>query len=152
MNSFIKCLFTSLLIFSSTLSNSQSYPEKTIRLVIPYPAGGGIDLVGRPLAEKLSEALGKSVWVDNKGGASGILAMKEVAMANPDGYTIILALNTQIAVNPTLFNKIPYDSIKDFEPVSLIGAAPYILVANTKLPFDNVADMVSFSKSKNLSI
>jgi tripartite-type tricarboxylate transporter receptor subunit TctC len=148
MNSFIKCLFTSLLIFSSTLSNSQSYPEKTIRLVIPYPAGGGIDLVGRPLAEKLSEALGKSVWIDNKGGASGILAMKEVAMANPDGYTIILALNTQIAVNPTLFNKIPYDSIKDFEPVSLIGAAPYILVANTKLPFDNVADMVSFSKSK----
>jgi len=148
MNSLIKFLFTSLLIFSSALSISQSYPEKPIRLVIPYPAGGGIDLVGRPLAEKLSEALGKSVWVDNKGGASGILAMKEVAMANPDGYTIILALNTQIAVNPTLFNKIPYDSIKDFEPVSLIGAAPYILVANTKLPFDNVADMVSFSKSK----
>ena len=84
MNSLIKFLFTSLLIFSSALSISQSYPEKPIRLVIPYPAGGGIDLVGRPLAEKLSEALGKSVWVDNKGGASGILAMKEVAMANPD--------------------------------------------------------------------
>ena len=138
----------SLVLLQVLSASAQSYPDKPIRLVIPYPPGGGIDLVGRPLAEKLGEAFGKVVVVDNKGGASGNIAMQHVAASPPDGYTIILALNTQIAVNPALFTKLPYDTVKDFAPISLIGSAPYLLVANPKFPVASVRDIIALVKAK----
>ena len=138
----------SLVPLQALSASAQSYPDKPIRLVIPYPPGGGIDLVGRPLAEKLGEAFGKVVVVDNKGGASGIIAMQHVAASPPDGYTIILALNTQIAVNPALFTKLPYNPVKDFAPIALIGSAPYLLVANPKVPVASVRDIIALVKAK----
>lgn len=136
------------LLLQPLSASAQSYPSRPIRLVIPYPPGGGIDLVGRPLAEKLSMALGQPVVVDNKGGASGIIAMEHVANSPPDGYTIVLALATQIAVNPALFAKVPYDPVKDFAPIALLGSAPYVLVVNPKLPVNTLGDILALAKAK----
>jgi tripartite-type tricarboxylate transporter receptor subunit TctC len=133
-------------------SFAQGYPSRPVRLVIPYPPGGGIDLVGRPLAQRLGESLGQTVIVDNKGGASGMIAMEDVAKAPPDGHTIVLALNTQLAVNPALFSRVPYDPFKDFVPVALLGWAPYMLVVNPKLPVKDVKELVALARAKPGSI
>jgi tripartite-type tricarboxylate transporter receptor subunit TctC len=139
---------TLLLALLPLAASAQSYPDKPVRLVIPYPPGGGIDIVGRPLADKLGELLGQPVVVDNKGGASGIVAMQHVAASAPDGYTIVLALNTQIAVNPALFAKLPYDPVKDFVPIALLGSAPYLLVAAPKLPVSTVREVIAMARAK----
>lgn len=136
------------LLSLSSQVRAQAFPSKPIRLVLPYPAGGGIDLVARPLAEKLTEIFGQSVVVDNRGGASGLLAMQQVASAAPDGYTIVLALNTQLAVNPSLFASLPYDPIKDFEPIVLIGSAPYLLVTNPKLEVKTLDEVIALARKR----
>jgi len=147
------CVPFALLLSSFNLSaQTDSYPRKPIRLVLPFPSGGGVDLVARPLAEKLSEALGQNVVVENMGGGSGIVAMQHVANSAPDGHTLILALSTQVAVNPALFSKVPYDSIKDFAPVTLIGFTPYLLVASPKFQVDSLKNVISLSKEKPGSI
>jgi tripartite-type tricarboxylate transporter receptor subunit TctC len=138
-----------LLALAVATAGAQSdYPRRSVRLVLPFPAGGGIDLVARPLAEKLTEALGQAVVVDNMGGANGIVAMQHVAGAPPDGHTIILALSSQIVVNPALYGKLPYDSLKDFAPVALIGATPYLLVAAPKVPIENMRDFLARAKAR----
>jgi tripartite-type tricarboxylate transporter receptor subunit TctC len=101
---------------------AQAYPVKPIRLVIPYPPGGGSDTIGRPLAQKMSEGLGQQVVVENRGGANGNIGMEAVARAAPDGYTIVFALSAQLAVNPGLYQKIPYDPVRDYAPITLLGA------------------------------
>src|SRR5262245_26359828 len=92
----------------------QSYPTKPIRLVLPYPPGGGTDTIARPLAQRLTESFGHQVVVDNRGGGGGNIGMEFVAKAPPDGYTAVVALTAQLAVNVSLFKKLPYDPVKDF--------------------------------------
>jgi len=127
---------------------AQNYPHKPIRLVLPYPPGGGTDIIARPLAQRLTEGLGQQVVVDNRGGAGGNLGMEFAAKAPPDGYTIVFALTAQWAVNPSLYAKLPYDPVRDFTPITLLGTAPYLLVVHPALPAKSVKDLIALAKSK----
>ena len=127
---------------------AQTYPSKPVRLVLPYPPGGGSDTIGRPLAQKMSEGLGQQVVVENRGGASGNIGMEYVARSAPDGYTLVFALTAQLAVNPGLYQRLPYDPVKDFAPISLLGAGGYILVAHPSLPVKNVKELIALAKAR----
>jgi tripartite-type tricarboxylate transporter receptor subunit TctC len=127
---------------------AQAYPARPIRLVIPYPPGGGTDTISRPLAQRLSESLGQQVIIDNRGGASGNVGMEGVARAAPDGYTIVIALNAQLAVNVSLFKKLPYDPIRDFEPITLLASGSYLLVVHPSLPAKSVKDLIALARAR----
>ena len=137
-------IFISLLI--PFVAQAQ-YPEKPIRMILPYSSGGGADVIGRPLANELTKILGKSVFAENRGGASGNIAMEYVANSPPDGYTIILMLAAQAAVNNTLFKDFKIDAIKDFEPISLIAKAPYFLAINPAVPAKNIQEFITLVKN-----
>jgi len=127
---------------------AQSYPVKPIRLVLPYPPGGGTDVIARPLAQKLTEQLGQQVIVDNRGGAGGNIGMEFVAKSPADGYTLLFALTAQYAVNPSLYPKLPYDPVRDYAPISLLANAPYLLVVHPTLPAKSVAELVALVKAR----
>ena len=124
------------------------YPVKPIRFVIPFPPGGGNDLLGRAYAERLSERLGQTLIADNRGGASTVIAAEIVARAPADGYTLLLATSATLAAMPNLRPKLPYDPIKDFEPVSLITASPYLLVVNPNIAAKTIKELVALTRSK----
>jgi tripartite-type tricarboxylate transporter receptor subunit TctC len=128
---------------------AELYPNKPIKLVVPYPAGGGTDTFARPLAQQLSARLGQNVIVDNRGGAGGSIGMEFVARAPADGYTLLLALTPQLAVNGALYEKIPYDPIKSFTQISLIAEAPYLLLVNPSLPVNTVKELLALAKAEN---
>ncbi|WP_020205205.1 MULTISPECIES: Bug family tripartite tricarboxylate transporter substrate binding protein [Cupriavidus] len=119
------------------------YPDHPIRLVLPYASGGGADTVGRPMAVALSKQLGATVIVDNRGGASGGIAMSLVAHAKPDGYTLALALTAQAAINPGLVKRLSYDPVKDFEPISLLAQAPYFLAVSPSLGVKTLPEFIA---------
>jgi tripartite-type tricarboxylate transporter receptor subunit TctC len=125
-----------------------AYPEKPVRLVLPYGPGGGSDVVARPLAHFMSERTGAQFIADNRGGANGNIAMEIVAHAPADGYTLGLALTAQLAINPSLYKKIPYDSVKDFAPITLLGSAPYFLSVNRTLPANTLAEFIKLARDK----
>jgi tripartite-type tricarboxylate transporter receptor subunit TctC len=127
---------------------AQAYPAKPVRLVLPYPPGGGSDTIGRPLAQKLTESLGQQVIVDNRGGANGNLGMEMVARSAPDGYTIVFALSPQLAVNVSLYKKIPYDPVRDFQPITLLGSGGYILVVHPALPARSVKELIALARAR----
>lgn len=127
---------------------AQTYPVKPVRLVIPYPPGGGSDTIGRPLAQKMSEGLGQQVVVENRGGANGNIGMESVARSAPDGYTLVFALSAQLAINPGLYQKIPYDPLKDFAPITLLGEGGYILVVHPSLPAKSLKDLIALAKAR----
>ena len=133
---------------ASTSAVAQTYPVKPIRLVLPYPPGGGSDTIGRPLAQKMSEGLGQQVVVENRGGAGGNIGMEAVARSAPDGYTIVLALTAQLAVNPALFSKVPYDPLRDYAPITLLGSGGYILVVHPSLPVRTVKELIALAKTR----
>jgi tripartite-type tricarboxylate transporter receptor subunit TctC len=116
--------------------------------VLPYPPGGGTDVIARPLAQKLTEQLGQQVIVDNRGGAGGNIGMEFVAKSPPDGYTLLFALTAQYAVNPSLYPKLPYDPVRDYAPISLLANAPYLLVVHPALPAKSVAELVALVKAR----
>ena len=126
---------------------AQAYPSKSIRLVVPYPPGGGTDIVARLLAQKLSASLGQQVLVDNKPGASTIIGTDLVAKAAADGYTVGLITDSH-AINPTFFPKLPYDSVKDFGPVSQLVFVPLMMVAHPSLNVKTLRDFVALAKSQ----
>ena len=126
-------------------ADNDPYPSKPIKLVVPYPAAGGADSLARPLAQQMSRRLGQSVVVDNKGGAGGNIAMEHVARAPADGYTLMLALTPQMAVNGALYAKIPYDPLQSFAPISLIGEAPYLLLVHPGLPVNSLKDLLALA-------
>jgi tripartite-type tricarboxylate transporter receptor subunit TctC len=129
-------------------AGAQSYPAKPIRLVLPYPPGGGSDTIARPLAQRLTGRLGQQVVVDNRGGAGGSIGMENAARSAPDGYTIVMALTAQLAVNPSLFRKLPYDPVKDFVPITLMADGPYILVVHPSLPVKSVKEFVALARKR----
>jgi tripartite-type tricarboxylate transporter receptor subunit TctC len=122
------------------------YPGRPVRLVVPYPPGGGTDVLARRLAEEMGRGLGQRLVVENVGGAGGIIGMQQVARAEPNGYTIVLALTAQFAVNPSLFPKLPYDPLADYAPIALLALAPYVLVVHPSLPARSVAELVELAR------
>jgi tripartite-type tricarboxylate transporter receptor subunit TctC len=124
------------------------YPGKPIRLVVPYAPGGGADSVARIVARKVSESIGQPIVIDNKGGAGSILGTDIVAKAEPDGYTLLLGQSGPISINPAVYKSLPYDPVKDFAPVSMTTAYPYILVVNADLPAKSLQEFVALAKSK----
>jgi len=135
-------------LVAGAASAQQGYPSKPIRMVLPYPPGGGSDTIGRPLAQKLSESLGQQVVVENRGGANGNIGMEHAARAAPDGYTIVFALTAQLAVNPGLYGKVPYDPVKDFAPITLLGTGAYILVVHPSLPVKSLKQLIVLAKAQ----
>ena len=124
------------------------YPDKSVRIVVPYSPGGGGDVVGRPLSIELGKQLGGSFFVDNRGGAGGNIGMEYVAQSPADGYTVVLSLTSQLAINQALYPKLRYDALKDFMPVTLLGSAPYFLAVNESLPVKNLAEFIQLAKQK----
>jgi tripartite-type tricarboxylate transporter receptor subunit TctC len=140
--------FAVVALAGSAPAAAQVYPSKPVRMVLPYPPGGGSDTIGRPLAQKLSESLGQQVVVENRGGANGNIGMEHAARAAPDGYTIVFALTAQLAINPGLYGKVPYDPVKDFAPITLLGTGAYILVVHPSLPAKSVKQLVALAKAQ----
>ncbi|HSI47195.1 MAG TPA: tripartite tricarboxylate transporter substrate binding protein [Ideonella sp.] len=130
----------------STLVHA-AWPEKPIRLVVPYGPGGSSDVIARLLGNEMSKSLGQTVIIDNKGGASGIVAMQDVARSTPDGYTIVLGHVGTLAVNPSLFPKLPY-SDSDFAPVALLVKVPMVFAVSTKLPAQTLGQFVALAKAQ----
>lgn len=137
------CAFVSLL---AGAVHAQTYPTKPVHLVIPFPPGGSNDVVGRMIAFQLSGRLGKSVVVDNQGGAGGIIGTEAVARAAPDGYTLLL-ISVAHAFGSSMY-KLPYDPIGAFAPVSILGTGPVALCVNAKLPVKSLADLIALAKAK----
>jgi len=129
------------------LASSSDYPVKPIRVIVPYAPGGGTDTTGRILAQKLTDKLGQSVIVDNRPGAAGIIGSDIVAKAAPDGYTLLVVAGAH-AINPSLYRKLPYDTVKDFAPVAFLVTAPNILVVNTSIPANSVKELIALVKAK----
>lgn len=128
-------------------AQAQNYPNKQIRFVVPFAPGGGNDILGRVVALKLNEAFGVPVVVDNRGGAGGTIGTEIVAKSPPDGYTLLIN-NVSLAVNVTLYPKLPYDTLKDLEPVSLAGRQPNILVVHPSLPAKSVKELLALARAK----
>ncbi len=126
---------------------AQSYPAKPIRLIIPFPPGGSTDILGRSLAQKLSEAWGQQVIVDNRGGAGGTIGADLAAKAPADGYTLLMGHIGTLAVNVALYPRLSYDPVKDFTPVSLVALVPNVLVVHPSLPAKTVADLVAYARA-----
>ncbi len=141
-------LTLSCLALAAFPAAAQSYPERPVRLVIPYPAGGPVDIVGRVTAQKLSEQLSTQFVVDNRAGANGNIAGDIVARASPDGYTLLMGANGNIAVNPALYRKMPLDPARDLAPISLVATAALLLVVHPALPAKSVPDLVAIAKSR----
>lgn len=131
----------------SIASHAQDYPTRPITLVVPFAAGGSFDTLGRVLAPRLGEILGKQVVVENVTGASGVIGVSRVVNAAPDGYTVLLASIGTHAYNPSIFTKLAYDPVGDFTPVALVTEQPMVLVARKDLPVANLKDFIAYAKA-----
>ena len=123
------------------------YPDKPVRFVVPYPPGGGTDVIARIVQERFQAALGQSILIDNKGGAGGSVGTELVSRAAPDGYTVLFTLSSH-TINPAIFPKLSFDTVKDFEPVGTVASLPQILVANPQLPANTIAELVALARAK----
>jgi tripartite-type tricarboxylate transporter receptor subunit TctC len=128
-------------------AQAQSYPSKPVRFVVPYPAGGPLDVVARLLGAKVTESVHQPVIVDNKPGAGGNIGADAVAKSAPDGYTILMGAVATHAINPTLYASIPYDAARDFIPVTQVAATPNVLVVNPSIPAASVKEFVAYAKA-----
>lgn len=124
-----------------------TYPDKPIRFVVPYPPGGGTDVIARIVHGRLQAVLGQTINIDNRGGAGGSLGTDLVAKSAPDGYTVLFTLNSH-TVNPAIYAKLPFDTQKDFEPVGLVASLPQLLAVNPQVPYNNVAELLAAAKAK----
>ncbi len=135
------------LVLAPVTLRAQSYPSKPIRLIIPFPPGGSTDILGRSLAQKLSEAWGQQVLVDNRGGAGGTIGADLAAKAPADGYTLLMGHIGTLAVNVSLYPKLSYDPVRDFAPVSMVALVPNVLVVHPALPVKNVTELIAYAKA-----
>ena len=126
---------------------AQNYPAKPIRIVVPFPPGGGTDLVARTVAQKMHETLGQTAVVDNRAGANGIIGADLVAKAPADGYTVMITIASH-AINPTLYPKLPYDTLGDLAPVSLLAEYPFVITVHPSMPVKTIKEFVAFAKSR----
>jgi tripartite-type tricarboxylate transporter receptor subunit TctC len=149
MNGMIKRLgfVAAALLALASPSFAQSYPTRAITLIVPFAPGGPADVLGRLIGQKMSEDLGQQVIIDNRPGANTIIGAQTVAKARPDGYTLLLAIDGTLVMNPFLYSKLSYDPFKDFEPVALVADIPSVLEANIKVPVNSVKDVIELAKA-----
>ncbi len=147
----LACRFGPIFLVGATLSfgaAAQAYPNHSIRLVVPFAAGGTTDILARAVAQKLTETMGQPVVVDNRAGAGGNIGADIVAKSPPDGYTLVMGTVGTHAINPSLYAKMPYDHVKDFAPVILVAGVPNVLEVNPSVPVNTVADLIKLAKEK----
>jgi tripartite-type tricarboxylate transporter receptor subunit TctC len=137
-----------LLLLDAAPCLAQSYPSRPIRLVVPFPPGGTIDMVGRIVAQKLAERVGQAVVVDNRGGAGGVIGVDTVAKAAPDGYTLCLCSSGALITSPMLLEKPPYDARRDFAPITTVVSVPYLLLVRPGGGINSVKDLLAVAKQK----
>ena len=127
------------------------FPNRPIRLIVPYPPGGGTDIVGRVLGDKLRGSLGQPIVIDNRGGAGGVLGTELAAKATPDGYTLLLVPTSHV-INPSIYAKLPYDTVKDFAPITMVASASILMAVNPRVPATTVRDFVEAAKADPKSL
>ena len=131
-----------------TTAHAQAWPNKPVRLVVPFPAGGGTDLIGREVTQKISEATKWSFIIDNKPGSGGNIGIDNVAKSPADGYSLVLGQTSNLAINLSLYSKLPYDPVKDLTPISMVASAPLALVVSASSPYRTFNDFVAAAKAK----
>ena len=136
------------LVAAVPAAQAQNWPDKPVRILVGYPPGGGTDLVARLVQQPLTTAWGQPVVVDNRPGANAIIATEAVAKAKPDGYTLLMAYATELAVNPATMKKLPYDPVRDFTPIVQLAGAPLVLAVNPALPANSVKELIALAKAK----
>jgi tripartite-type tricarboxylate transporter receptor subunit TctC len=130
------------------LAPAQTWPSKPVKMIVPFPAGGGTDFIGRLAAKQLGDRLGQTVFVDNRGGANGAIGAQALAQAAPDGYTIAAISDGPTVINPALYEKLAYHPLRDFVPVAMMIKFPSMLTANPSVPVHNVAELIALAKAK----
>ena len=127
---------------------AQSYPVKPVRLIVPYPPGGGTDIFARILGSRLAETFGQQVVIEQRPGAGGVIGAEAAAKAAPDGYTLLIGQASNLAINVSLMRKLPYEPLRDFAPITLIAASPSLLIVHPSLPVSTIKDLVALAKLK----
>jgi tripartite-type tricarboxylate transporter receptor subunit TctC len=140
----LRCLLTLSLCWASVLAIAQPYPNRPIRMLVPFPAGGTVDFFARVVSTRLSEALGQPVLVENRAGAGGNIATEAVAKSAPDGYTLLMGSEI-VAINTSLYSKLGYDPVKDLAPVTLVGTVPNILIVTPSVPANSVKELIALA-------
>ncbi|HWP86751.1 MAG TPA: tripartite tricarboxylate transporter substrate binding protein [Burkholderiales bacterium] len=143
----IRKIITLALTLAAGAAAAQTYPTKAVRLVVPFLAGGSTDIVGRTVAQKLSEMWGQQAFVDNRPGGGTTIGTEMVAKAAPDGYTLLVT-PAPFTINPSLLTKLPYDALTDFTPITLINTTPLVMVVNPGVPAKNVKELIALAKAK----
>ena len=142
-------LAAALALVSATAAHAQqAYPTKPIRMIVPFPPGGGTDILSRLVANKLTEQLGWQIVVDNRGGAGGNIGLDAAAKAAPDGYTMVMGQTSNLTINPSLHAKLPYDSLRDFTPVSVVASSPIAFMVSAKSQYRTLGDLIAAAKAK----
>jgi tripartite-type tricarboxylate transporter receptor subunit TctC len=137
-----------VLLMATAVAAAQPWPQKPIRMIVPYPAGGGTDFIGRLAAKELTERLGQQVFVENRAGANGAIGLQALMQSDPDGYTIAASSDTPLVVNPWLYEKLPYQPLRDFVPVATLVRFPGMLAVHPSLPAHSVAELIALAKAK----
>jgi tripartite-type tricarboxylate transporter receptor subunit TctC len=127
---------------------AQSWPQKPVKMIVPFPAGGGTDAIARIVAKYLTQRLGQQVFVENRGGANGGIGLQALAVADPDGYTIATSSDTPLTVNPSLYSKLPYEPLRDFVPVTTLVRFPGMLAVHPSVPVRSIAELIALAKEK----
>src|SRR5256714_10413670 len=138
----------SLLLLSASLALAQGYPSRALHLIVPFPPGGPTDIVGRLVAQKLSDALGQPVVVENRAGAGGTVGSAEAAKSRPDGYTLLYGSTSTLAIAPSVYSKLPYDPHSAFAPISLVSRGAIIAAVNAQLPASTLKEFVELAKAR----
>jgi tripartite-type tricarboxylate transporter receptor subunit TctC len=146
MQKFLRLVAVSGILALAAVDAAAQYPAKPIRLIVPFPPGGPTDIVARPLAQMLGDALKTVIIVENRGGAGGSLGADAVAKSAADGYTLLMATVGTHAINPALYKKLPYDAVRDFTPIALVAAAPVAIVVHPSQPINDLASLVALAK------
>jgi tripartite-type tricarboxylate transporter receptor subunit TctC len=141
-------LAAALVLLASAHAQQQAYPTKPIRMIVPFPPGGGTDILSRLVANKLSEQRGWQIVVDNRGGAGGNIGLDAAAKAAPDGYTMVMGQTSNLTINPSLHAKLPYDTLRDFTPVSVVASSPIAFMVWAKAPYRSLGDLIGAAKAK----
>jgi tripartite-type tricarboxylate transporter receptor subunit TctC len=135
-------------VFLHGEARPQAYPTKPIRLIVPFPAGGGADIFARLIGRKLGDNMGQQFVADNRAGASGIIGCEVVARSAPDGYTLLMGTTGTHTTNPAVFSKLPYHPLKDFAPISLVAESPFVLLVHPSLPVATLKELIAFAKAR----
>jgi len=143
-----RCFAFGLALLATAGARAEDYPSRPIHLIVPYAAGGGADSVARIVAKRVSETIGQTIVIENRGGGGSIIGTELVQKADPDGYTLLLGQSGPISINPAVYRNLRYDPLKDFAPITMTTAYPYILVVNSKLPAKNLTEFVALAKAK----